>query len=285
MRARRVMLPDDRAAVMGVLARAEERDGFPALSEEAGVGLAAGSGDAGWVAGPAGRIGGFAHRRLHRGSVVVEMVVAGAGAGRAARRLIEAIREEASGSTVRVWASDPVTTAALRGAGARVGRRLVRLQRPLPADQAEPPEEVRITPFRFPVDEGAYLVVANDAFAGHPESSGWTRATFAERAARPWFDRDGLFLAWHRGTPVGASWTKVHPGGVGEIYSIAVRPSAAGRGLGRALVLTGFEYLAERRGSTIGMLWADRANRAAVRLYERLGMQEVRERTEMLLET
>ncbi|MBU0513831.1 MAG: hypothetical protein KJ621_03570, partial [Proteobacteria bacterium] len=47
---------------------------------------------------------------------------------------------------------------------------------------------VRITPFRSSVDEGAYLIVANDAFAGHPESSAWTRATFAERATRPWFD-------------------------------------------------------------------------------------------------
>ena len=87
-----------------------------------------------------------------------------------------------------------------------------------------------------------------------------------------------------RGRPVGACWTKLHSGGVGEIYSIAVRPSASGKGLGRALVLTGFEYLADRRGAGTGMLWADRSNEAAVRLYGRLGMESVRERIELLLE-
>ena len=104
-----------------------------------------------------------------------------------------------------------------------------------------------------------------------------------KRQARPWFDPLGIALAWRRGVPVGAVWTKVHAGGVGEIYSIAVRPRAAGRGLGRSLVLAGFADLSARRGAATGMLWADEANAAAVRLYRRLGMEAVRRRIELLV--
>jgi len=284
MRVRRAILPDDRAAITEMVTRAADRDGYSPLSEEARVVFDRGDGDAGWVAEGIDRIEGFAHRRVHRGSIVMEVAVAGDDPRTVAERLMAGIRDGQSGERMRIWASDPDTAAAVEDAGGVVGRRLIRMQRPLPAGTPERGEGIRIAPFRLSLDEGAYLIVANDAFAGHPESSGWSMATFAERAARPWFDGNGLFLAWDSGRPVGACWTKLHSGGVGEIYSIAVRPSASGRGLGRALVLTGLEYLADRRGAGIGMLWADRSNEAAVRLYGRLGMESVRERTELLLE-
>jgi mycothiol synthase len=276
-------MPEDRSAIGELLDRAALRDGYPALSEEAVVSLEAAAGWTGWVVESGGAIAALAHHRVHRGTDVIEITAAGPAAPQALELLIPAIGGALDGA-VRVWTSDALAAGSVESAGGRAERRLVRLERPLPASEVPAPASgVRIVAFRRGIDEGAYLIVANDAFSDHPESSAWTRATFDERAVRSWFDPEGLFLAWDRGRPVGACWTKVHPGGAGEIYSIAVRPSAGGRGLGKALVLRGFDYLVERRGVTIGMLWADRANEPAVRLYTRLGMAIVRERTEFLL--
>jgi mycothiol synthase len=57
---------------------------------------------------------------------------------------------------------------------------------------------------------------------------------------------------------------------VGEIYVIGVDPAHQGIGLGRALVAAGLESLHDR-GATVGMLFVDAANTAAVALYEGLG--------------
>lgn len=274
MEPRPAVFPADRPAVEAVLREAAARSGFPALSEEARVALDAATGRVGWLA-----PGAFAHLRQSPGAAVVEVVVAGLPAAAAA--LMAAIGDDHRGP-VRVWATDPDVVEALQAAGAARSRSLVRLQRPLPAGEATPPEDARIVPFRRGVDEPAYLLVANEAFAGHPESGGWTRATFEQRAARPWFDASGLFLAWGSGVPLGVVWTKLHGGGLGEVYSVAVRPRAAGRGLGRSLVLTGLDDLHRRLGATVGMLWADEANPAAVRLYRALGMEPVRRRVELL---
>ncbi len=274
MEPRPAVFPADRAAVEAVLQEAAARSGFPALSEEARVALDGATGPVGWLA-----PGAFAHLRRSPGAAVVEVVAAGDPPTTAAA-LVAAIADEQPGP-LRVWATDPDVVDALQAAGAARSRSLVRLQRPLPAGRATSPEGVRIVPFRRKVDESAYLLVANEAFAGHPESSGWTRATFEERAARPWFDAAGLFLAWGSGVPLGAVWTKLHGVGLGEIYSVAVRPRATGRGLGRRLVLTGLDDLHRRQGATVGMLWADEANPAAVRLYRALGMEAVRRRVEL----
>ena len=78
-------------------------------------------------------------------------------------------------------------------------------------------------------------------------------------------------MAWQGDDLVGFCWTKVHEGGVGEIYIIAADPAWQGRGLGKALVLEGLRHLSEQEGCTIGMLYVDAANRKALQLYERLG--------------
>jgi len=283
METRRAILPDDRAHLRDLLARIEEKDGYPPLSEEARVDFDSGDGDAGWLVESSDGCVGLGHRRVHRETVVVELAVGGERRRAVADTLVRGIRLDEIRRRVTIWVSDPHSEAAVLAAGGSVARRLVRLQRPLPAGTPEVADGVRITPFRMAVDEGAYLIVANDAFADHPESSAWTRETFDERAGRPWFDPGGLFLAWDRGRPIGACWTKIHSGEVGEIYSVAVRPSAGGSGMCTALVLRGFEYLATHRGAGTGMLWVDRANAAAVRMYRRLGMEPVRERVELVL--
>ena len=57
---------------------------------------------------------------------------------------------------------------------------------------------------------------------------------------------------------------------LGEIYVIAVDPDFHGLGLGRALTLAGLDHLA-RRDVTVGMLYVEADNTAALRLYEQLG--------------
>ena len=284
MQIRRALLPADRGAIGLAIAQVERADRHPPLSEEALAALAAASGPVGWLVEEAGSVIGFAHQRERGDVTVVETAILPEGRAATAALLVGRVCADGPSSTLRFWAADTQTAEVIEAAGGMPARHLLRLERPLPpAERPTPVGGVRIVPFRPGADEGAYLVVSNDAFAGHPESGAWDRGVFADRAGRPWFDPDGLFLAWERGRPVGACWTKVHPGGVGENYSIAVRPSAAGRGLGKTLVLTGFWYLAERRGATVGMMWVDRANEAAVRLYRRMGLEPVAGRTEFLL--
>jgi len=284
MQIRRALLPADREAIDLVIAQVEQADLHPPLSEEALVAIDTGAGPVGWLAEDAGAVLGFAQRREHGGATVVETAILPEGRAATAALFIGRIREDEPATALHFWAADTLTAEALEAAGAVSARRLLRLERALPpTERPASVGPVRVVPFRSGADDGAYLIVSNDAFAGHPESGAWDSGVFAERAGRPWFDPDGLFLAWERGRPVGVCWTKVHPAGVGEIYSIAVRPSAVGRGLGKSLILTGFWYLAERRGCAVGMMWADRANEVAVQLYRRMGLEPVMGRTEFLM--
>jgi len=80
----------------------------------------------------------------------------------------------------------------------------------------------------------------------------------------------------------GFCWTKVHPpappyepDALGEIYVIGVDPERQGSGLGRALVVGGLKFLADR-GMRTGMLFVDAVNTGAVALYEKLGFTTVR---------
>jgi len=122
------------------------------------------------------------------------------------------------------------------------------------------------------------LLVNNAAFAWHPEQGGWTPDDVAERRSEPWFDADGLFLAFDGQTHklVGFHWTKVHVDhpGLGEVYVLGVDPGEQGRGLGKALTLVGLHHLAARLSGCPGptvMLYTEADNSAAVHTYQRLG--------------
>lgn len=159
-------------------------------------------------------------------------------------------------------------------------RALDQMRVPLPLGPAGAPSwpaRTHVRTFVPGADDAAWLECNNRAFAADPDQGAWTPATLQERMAEPWFDPDGFLLAEDADGLAGFCWTKLHPADppvdpepLGEIYVIGVDPSRQGTGLGRALVLAGLARLSER-GITIGMLFVDRANTAAVGLYEALG--------------
>ncbi len=196
-----------------------------------------------------------------------------------------AVRE--AGPHGRVWAHGDGSAA--RAVAERmdmdVRRELLQLARPLGTPPLPPltvPRGITLRTFR-PGDEAELLRVNNAAFSWHPEQGGWTEAEFAEHRAQPWFDPEGIFLAFADDDPatlLGFHWTKVHPaaGGapaIGEVYVLGVDPAAQGRGLGSVLTLAGLHHL---RGKGLGevMLYVEGDNTAALSTYARLGFSRAR---------
>jgi mycothiol synthase len=148
-------------------------------------------------------------------------------------------------------------------------------------DEPAPPDGVRIRTYAGSVDDAELLRVNNAAFATHPEQGGWTAADLAERRAEPWFEPDGLFLAFDEQTDtlLGFHWTQVHPdkAGLGEVYIVGVDPSTQGSGLGGVLTAVGIAHLARRLACAeepTVMLYVESDNTAALRTYRRLGFSQ-----------
>ena len=187
------------------------------------------------------------------------------------------------GDGVRFWAHGtiPAAAATARALNLRAVRELIEMRRhlrDLPEVQVSP--GFRIDTYSGPGDNQELLRVNNAAFAWHPEQGGWTDTHITERLAAPWFEPEGLFLAVDDadGRLLGFHWTKVHddrPGAaLGEVYVVGVDPSAQGRGLGRALTLTGLRHLADRLGADSDaevMLYVESDNTAALNTYRGLG--------------
>jgi mycothiol synthase len=163
-------------------------------------------------------------------------------------------------------------------------RALLEMRCPLPLDPHIVDGHVLdVHGFRRGVDEQRWLDVNALAFAGHPEQGDWTQETLAARTRQPWFREDDLLLLEAPGDGealdrplAGFCWTKRHDdptGTLGEIYVIGVDPAMHGRGLGRALVITGLDHLAAV-GATTAMLFVDEDNAAALALYRSLGFTE-----------
>lgn len=149
-------------------------------------------------------------------------------------------------------------------------RRLLQMRRSLPVPHTT---DLDTRPFEPGRDDEDWLRVNNAAFAWHPEQSEWTHQHLRDHEEEPWFDPNGFLVHPTTGPLLGFCWTKVHDDldpPLGEIYVIGVHPDAAGRGMGRALVLAGLEHLAGL-GLDTAMLYTEADNRPAVALYEKLG--------------
>lgn len=179
---------------------------------------------------------------------------------------------------LRHWlnAGDPAAAELLTTRAYGLVRREFHLERAL-ADRPEPvmPEGIGIRRFRAGEERELYFL-DEEAFAEH---WGFRQSNFEEWA---WvldstsFDPELVLVAEDGGTLVGEAWLQVTPEG-GWVNVLGVRPGWRGRGIGRALLLSGFAELAAR-GCERALLGVDAGNESgALRLYEGAGMTVRRE--------
>ncbi len=184
----------------------------------------------------------------------------------------------------RFWAHGTLEPARATASalGLATVRELVQMRRSLDGITGPTvPEGVLIRTYAGTADDAELLRVNNSAFTTHPEQGGWTHAELAERRAEPWFDPEGLFLAFSEqtGALLGFHWTKVHrdQDGLGEVYVVGVDPAAQGSGLGGVLTAVGLAHLSRRLGAAdhpTVMLYVESDNTAALRTYRRLGFSQ-----------
>ncbi|MGB0878351.1 MAG: mycothiol synthase [Mycobacterium sp.] len=269
-------------AVREIISVATEFDGVPPVGEQVVRELDHSRTQHLVAKGAAGEITGYLNLTPEMAELVVAPDARRQGIGTA---MIGAALQRTAGCS-RFWAHG--TLAAAEAAAAALGlspvRRLLRMRRPLgksgggSVGAAAVPDGVRIRTYAGPGDDAEILRVNNAAFRWHPEQGGWTGSEIAERKGEPWFDPDGLFLAFDQTGDrlLGFHWTKVHVDkpGVGEVYVVGVDPAAQGTGLGRALTAVGMGWLEQRLADTVEptvMLYVESDNTAAVRTYESLG--------------
>ncbi|MPZ52254.1 MAG: mycothiol synthase [Acidimicrobiia bacterium] len=192
-------------------------------------------------------------------------VVAGEGDYRAV--IDEAIATIPQSEPIRLWVRDgePGDTRFTQE------RRLLIMGRSLPGPQLVVPKGIEIRAFEPTSDVYEWLGVNNDAFEGHPENGAWERSDLEARMSAPWFDPDGLRMAWEGDVLAGSCWVKQYPQGVGEIHVVGVATSHQGRGLGKMLVLEGMRWMSEHGDDEV-ILYTE-ADNTAVGLYERLGFE------------
>jgi mycothiol synthase len=184
----------------------------------------------------------------------------------------------ARGPLIRHWlnAGDAAAASLLSGRGYEPVRREFHLERSLAGFHAPVvPDGIELRPLR-PGEERALHSLNEVAFAEH---WGFRSSTFEEWSAA--FDlpslAPGLVWAAFDGRRMVGELVLLIQGNVGWIEILGVRPGWRGRGIGRALLRTGFGELA-RRGCPSARLGVDAGNETgALRLYQGEGMTVRRE--------
>lgn len=158
-------------------------------------------------------------------------------------------------------------------AGYRVDRRLGVLGRVLyDVPAIDPPPGTVVRAYREDADDEAVVDVLAAAYEGTGDG-GWDLARFRDRRRLPWFQPEDLLLAVDAdGLVGGLHWLKRRDAMTGEVYNLAVHPSAQGRGLGPVLLHAGLAHLRAGGRSEV-ILWVDRANERAVALYTGRGFE------------
>ena len=218
----------------------------------------------------------------HDGSTALHVVVDPAAASPTSvdqALLRRAVREAPPDAPIHLWVMQATAEDDARALteGFVPERDVLQMRVPLPLPDAvvEATRPLHTRPFVPGRDDEAWVETNNRAFAGHPEQGAWSVAQLHERMAAEWVELDGFLVADDPDGPglIGACWTKIHRDRrpvLGEIYVIDVDPRHHGQGWGRSLTVAGLVYLAGR-GITVGMLYTDATNEAAVALYRSLG--------------
>lgn len=269
-------------AVRGLVSDAARADGIAPVGEAVLRGLAGHHAEHLVVTDSDGVLVGYLHY-APGADPVAELVVHPSARRRGIGAAMLRAAIERSGGHIRFWAhgTQPAARAAARAVGLTAVRELVQMVRPL-ADIPElvAPEGITVRTYTGDGDHAELLRVNNAAFDWHPEQGGWTDTVLRERLSQPWFEPEGLFLAFDdaSGRLVGFHWTKVHDDRIGEVYVLGVDPGAQGRGLGRALTVVGLAHLGQRLGGAADpevMLYVEADNAAALGTYRNLGFTVV----------
>ena len=105
-----------------------------------------------------------------------------------------------------------------------------------------------------------------------------TRESLEATMTEPWFNADGFRLYERDGELLGFCWTKVHADMDpvhGEIYVIAVDPSAHGQGLGTPMTLAGLDWISDQ-GIEHALLYVESDNDPANATYRKIGFRHYR---------
>ena len=279
--------------VLSLIKAAQEFDNTPAIAEHVLLHLRHGGdkADSHLVVQKDNQVIGYAH--LDKTDQVagpsVELVIhpQHRGSGIGSDLLKSAI--EVSGNKIRLWSHGDLSGArALAQANNFIKVRTV-IQMSKELSEVSPIDcNYQIRSFLPDLDNNAWLTLNNLAFANHPEQGNWSEADLSIRLNEDWFDEKGFFVAQDKDQLIGFCWTKIHGGHshshlagedhhdhapIGEIYVTAVSNKYAGKGIGKALTITGLNYL-KYQGLNSAMLYVDEDNQAAFSLYKSLGFLE-----------
>lgn len=175
-------------------------------------------------------------------------------------------------------ATDPTFARDCEAAGYVLTRTWWHMERSLdPQPVIEPlPAGVAIRTSTGPEDDPLLHEIVESAFVGHFGNVQQTLEAWRAENADFLQNRELVLLASADGEPAGVA-TLLVPDGVGWVGELGVLPRFRGRGIGRALLLAGFDALAAH-GATTARLNVDGQNETgATRLYASVGMHVRRE--------
>jgi mycothiol synthase len=154
-------------------------------------------------------------------------------------------------------------------------RHILKLHRSLLDPVPQTSSNFEITILNLATQKQEWLELNNKIFVKHPDQGNWGMADLENRMAENWFDPEGFFIAMENKKMVGFCWMKIHhdfvnQDPIGEIYVIGVDPEHKKTGLGKALAITGLNYL-NCKSLKQAMLYVDADNAPALAMYQGLG--------------
>ncbi|MGI9171104.1 MAG: mycothiol synthase [Candidatus Nanopelagicus sp.] len=195
------------------------------------------------------------------------------------------------GNNLRLWSHGDLPVASKLAQSNNFQRVRTVLQMSKQLDQITPVRlvdpNIKVRSFLPSLDDQAWLQLNNKVFANHPEQGNWSLNDLKLRQKEDWFDEAGFFIAEKENKMIGFVWTKIHGStthahddqqshdhaAIGEIYITGVDPDFEGIGLGKALTITGLNYL-KYQGIENGLLYVDEENTSALALYKSLGFSQ-----------